>query len=262
MVNLPFLLGYIASGFLGAVIGSFLNVCIYRLPRSMSIISPGSHCPHCGKPIVFYDNIPILSYLFLKGKCRNCNTLISFKYPLVEFLNTILYLLVFWKFGYAFSTLFFFSFCSALLIVTFVDLEFRIIPDSISLPGIIVGFIASFFSKWISPLDSLMGIFLGGGFLFLVAVFYEKVMKKEGMGGGDIKLLAMIGAFLGWKSIPFVILVSSFLGACVGMLVIFIRKKDTKYAIPFGPFLSLAAILYLFVGPPLIRWYLSLGKVG
>jgi leader peptidase (prepilin peptidase)/N-methyltransferase len=153
-------------------------------------------------------------------------------------------------------------FVSSLLIISFIDLDHRIIPDEISLTGIIVGVAASFLLKGVSPLSSLAGVFLGGGILFLVAFGYEKVAHKEGMGGGDIKLIAMIGAFIGWKGIPFVILVSSLIGAIIGITFMIIEKKDTKFAIPFGPFLSLGAVIYLFVGPELITWYLALGRGG
>ncbi len=262
MDNFTQLSGYIIAGFLGAVIGSFLNVCIYRIPRSQSIVFPGSHCPNCGAPIAFYDNIPILSYLFLRGKCRHCHAPISPKYPLVEFSNTLLYVLLFYKFGWSYTTLAYVTFSSILIVISFIDLDHKIIPDRLSLPGIVVGFIASFFVKEVDPLQSILGIFIGGGFLFLVAFVYEKVAHKEGMGGGDIKLIAMIGAFLGWQGMPFVILSSSLIGALIGIIVIIVFKKDTKFAIPFGPFLSLGAILYLFMGPELVHWYLNLSRVG
>lgn len=256
------LYGYILSGILGAIIGSFLNVCIYRLPKKESIIFPGSQCPFCCKPIRLYDNIPIISYLILKGKCRFCRKAISLKYPLVETLNAVFYLLLFYKFGWSWDTLAYGLFISVLLIISFIDLEHRIIPDELSLPGIVVGFAASFLIKQLTPLSSLLGILLGGGFLFLVAAGYEKLMHKEGMGGGDIKLIAMIGAFVGWQGIPFIILASSLLGAIIGIVFMVVEKKDTQYAIPFGPFLSLAAVLYLYIGPELMRWYLALGRAG
>ncbi len=262
MSNLINLSGYLIAGFLGAVIGSFLNVCIYRIPRSQSIVFPGSHCPTCGKSIAFYDNIPILSYLLLRGKCRNCRAPISFRYPLVEALNAAFYLILFSKFGWAPDTWMYGFFVSALIVISFIDLDFRIIPDRLSLGGILLGFAASFLIRRVTPLQSLFGILLGGGFLFLVASLYEKIAHKEGMGGGDIKLLAMIGAFLGWQAIPFVILVSSFVGAFLGIIMIIILKKDAKFAIPFGPFLSFGAILYLFIGQEIVHWYLNLGRVG
>ncbi len=259
MDNLAQVFAYILVGLLGAVVGSFMNVCIYRIPRSLSIIFPGSQCPNCKARIAFYDNIPILSYLLLKGKCRHCHTAISFRYPLVEVMNSIFYILIFYKFGITYSTIAYCVFVSILILVSFIDLDFRIIPDSLSFSGIIIGFLSSLVIKAITPLQSLLGILVGGGILLCVALIYEKITHKEGMGGGDVKLLAMIGAFIGWQGIPFVILVSSFVGAIVGIVFIIFAKKDTKFAIPFGPFLSLGAILYIFFGPQLIRWYLSIG---
>jgi len=246
-------------GGLGAVIGSFLNVCIYRIPRSMSIVFPGSQCPNCKASIPFYDNIPILSYLFLKGKCRFCHNPISLRYPIVEFINMFFYILLFYKFGASLATVVYCIFVSLLIVISFIDLDFRIIPDSLSISGIIMGFLSSFFLDGMTPIQSLLGILIGGGFLFAVAVIYEKVTHKEGMGGGDIKLIAMIGAFTGWHGIPFVILASSFVGAALGIIYIIVEKKDTKFAIPFGPFLSLGAVLYIFIGPEIIQWYLSIG---
>jgi leader peptidase (prepilin peptidase)/N-methyltransferase len=252
----------ILAGTLGAIVGSFLNVCVYRIPRSLSIVFPGSQCPNCKTHIAFYDNIPILSYLILKGKCRHCHAPISIKYPLVEAMNAVLYLGIFLKFGLSFTTLVYFIFVSILIVVSFIDFGFRIIPDGLSFSGIVLGFLSSLFILQITWLQSLLGILIGGGLLLAVALTYEKITHKEGMGGGDVKLLAMIGAFTGWQGIPFVILVSSFVGAIVGIIFIILTKKDTKFAIPFGPFLSFAAILYIFLGPKLIRWYLSIGRVG
>ncbi len=251
---------YLLTGAFGAIIGSFLNVCIYRIPRSQSIMTPRSRCPNCGVPIAFYDNIPILSYLILRGSCRSCRSRISPKYPLVELLNAFAYMLLLYKFGMTFNALFYAIFFSMLLVISLIDLDFRIIPDRLSLTGIVLGFLFSFFTTTVSPLQSLLGIVVGGGFLYLVAVLYEKIAQKEGMGGGDIKLIAMIGAFLGWQSLPFVVLISSFVGAFIGITAILTTKKDMKFAIPFGPFLSFAAVLYLFVGPTLVHWYLNLGR--
>lgn len=246
------------SFFLGAIVGSFLNVCIYRLPADESIVSPPSHCPKCQAPIRWYQNIPILSYLFLGGRCASCRTRIPFRYPLVEFLNGALFLLVFLRFGFLWATPIYWVFCAALVVITFIDLDHQIIPDVISLPGIVLGFLASFAIPWLPWTSSLLGILLGGGSLFLVAAGYELLTKKEGMGGGDIKLLAMLGAFLGWQAVLPVIFLSSLIGSLVGIPLMLIKKADGKLAIPFGPFLALGALLYLFWGPLLIHWYLSL----
>jgi leader peptidase (prepilin peptidase) / N-methyltransferase len=257
---------YLVSFLFGSVVGSFLNVCIFRIPSDKSIVFPPSHCPSCGNRIAAYDNIPIVSYLILRGQCRCCKEKISLQYPVVELINGILTLLLFAKFGLTADFFVGFLFCSALVVITFIDLEHRIIPDRISLPGIIIGFIASFFVHDIYDLNqtlgwknSLIGILAGGGSLFIVAYAYELVTKKEGMGMGDVKLLAMMGAFLGWRSIPFIIFFSSLVGSIIGVSMMLLQKKDSQYAIPFGPFLALGAICYIFVGQWLIHWYFSLG---
>lgn len=244
---------------LGAAIGSFLNVCIYRLPLGESIVFPASHCPACGTRIRPWDNIPLLSFLLLGGKCRSCRAAISFRYPLVELLNGLLTLALFLKFGPSPTFLVLLVFSSALVAVTFIDLDHQLIPDVISLPGIVVGFAASFFLPWLGWLNSLIGLLLGGGSLLVVAYLYQFLTKKEGMGGGDIKLLAMMGAFLGWRAVPFIIFAGSLVGSVVGITLMLVQKKDAKLAVPFGPFLSFGAILYIFYGRQLIHWYLNIG---
>ena len=257
----PIVVFYIFAFIFGAVVGSFLNVCICRLPKSESIVFPPSHCTACDYRIPWYDNVPIISYLILRGKCRSCKARISIQYPLVELVTALLTLFLFMRFGPTFVFLVLFLFCSAMVVVTFIDLEHQIIPDVISLPGIVAGFIFSFFIPQIGWLNSLIGIVVGGGSLWLVASGYELLTKKEGMGGGDIKLLAMMGAFFGWKAIPFIIFVSSLVGSVIGVTVMLIRKKDAKLAIPFGPFLALGAVLYIFFGSQLIHLYLSLSGI-
>ena len=250
----------IVSFTFGAVVGSFLNVCICRMPKGESVVSPPSHCPRCDYRIRWYDNIPLFSYLLLRGKCRGCGTHISMQYPLVELLNGLLTLALFLKFGPTLSFLALFLFCSALVVITFIDLEHQIIPDEISLSGIVIGFVFSFFLPWQTWLNSLLGILLGGGSLLLVAYAYQWLTGKEGMGGGDIKLLAMMGAFLGWKSIPFIIFSSSLVGSVVGITIMLVQKKDSKLAIPFGPYLAFGAVLYIFYGRQIIHWYLNVGS--
>src|SRR5215470_5136518 len=195
----------------GAAIGSFLNVCIVRIPKGQSITTPPSHCPNCQAPIRGYDNIPLLSYLCLRGRCRACSARISPRYFFVELLTGALTVVLFLRFGVMPAFLLYLVFVAALIVVSFIDLELQIIPDVISLPGIAVGLVASFLNTpWPrehlalppAPLDSALGILAGGGFLFLVAWLYERFTGVEGMGGGDIKLLAMIGAFLGWAGVP------------------------------------------------------------
>jgi len=242
----------------GAIVGSFLNVCIVRMPKEESIVTPGSHCPRCNHPILFYDNIPFISYLALRGKCRYCKSSISAQYPLVEGITAISSLLLFLKFGPSLNYFFYFSFVAALIVVTVIDLYHQIIPDVISIPGIGVGLLGALIVPSITFFNSLLGILLGGGSLFVVATLYQWLFKREGMGGGDVKLLAMIGAFLGWKSVILTILLSSLIGSITGMIIMVIKGKDFKYAIPFGPFLSLGAVLSLFYGQDLIKWYLGI----
>jgi leader peptidase (prepilin peptidase)/N-methyltransferase len=244
----------------GMVVGSFLNVCICRMPKGESVVSPPSHCPQCDYRIRWYDNIPLVSYLLLRGKCRGCGMHISLQYPIVELLNGLLTLALFLRFGPTLAFLVLFLFCSALVVITFIDLEHQIIPDEISLPGIVIGFIFSFFLQGHSWLNSLLGILLGGGSLLLVAYVYQWLTGKEGMGGGDIKLLAMMGAFLGWKSILFIIFASSLVGSVIGITMMLVQKKDSKLAIPFGPYLAFGAVLYIFYGRQIIHWYLNMGS--
>jgi len=266
---------YVFAFLFGAIVGSFLNVCIFRIPLGKSLISPFSHCPRCKTTIKAYDNIPILSYFVLGGKCRSCKTPISARYPLVETMMALFSVFLVLKFGFSPSFLVSFILISSLVVVSFIDLDHRIIPDVISLPGIIAGLLASFVkppghndflvrfvfkavkgSINMATLDSLLGIFIGGGLLYAVAVLFYWVTKKEGMGGGDIKLLAMIGAFLGWSSTVFTIVISSLVGSIVGVALMVAKGVDSKYAIPFGPFLSMGAVIYLFFGREIIRWYL------
>ncbi len=244
----------------GCCLGSFLNVCIYRLPQDLSIVSPRSFCPQCRAPVRSYDNIPLLSYLLLRGRCRNCGARISWRYPLVEAIAGFLAVAFFWKFGLTLSFFALFAFTAALLVITFIDLDHRIIPDVISLPGIAGGFGLSFFLPEPTWTESLIGLLAGGGSLYLVAVGYEALTKREGMGGGDVKLLAMIGAWLGWKAILFTLFLASLSGTLIGGGAMLLQKQGRHYAIPFGPFLAFGALAYVFFGPQLIDWYLNLGK--
>lgn len=240
----------------GCCLGSFFNVVIYRLPHGNSIVSPGSHCPQCQAAIPAYDNIPLLSYLLLRGRCRSCGLRISWRYPLIELLAGVVALLLFRRYGWQgqFFVELFFSSC--LLVVFFIDLDTYLIPDVISLPGIVVGFAASLFlTPRLTWLDSLAGILLGGGLFYAIALGYEWFRGQEGLGGGDIKLLAMIGAFLGWTGVVFTILVSSVTGAAVGLVAMRRSQKGFSTMLPFGPFLVLGAICYLFWGETFLSWY-------
>ena len=251
---------YIISIIFGAIVGSFLNVCIYRLPKEESVVWPGSHCPHCKNPIKFYDNFPLISYLLLRGKCRYCKGPISAQYPLVEGITALSSLVLFMRFGPSLAYITYFAFVAALMVITVIDLYHQIIPDVISLPGIGVGLLASLIIPQITFFNSLIGVLLGGGSLFLVATLYQWLFKREGMGGGDVKLLAMIGAFLGWKAVILTILLGSLIGSIIGISIMVLKGKDFKYAIPFGPFLSLGAVISLFYGEILIKWYLYLNR--
>ncbi|MBI1909962.1 MAG: prepilin peptidase [Deltaproteobacteria bacterium] len=250
-----------------AVLGSFLNVCIYRIPRGQSIVTPRSHCPDCGRFLKFYHNIPIVSYLALKGRCAFCRRPISWRYPFVELLTVGLALLTYERFGLTPSFfLYFFLLVSPLIVISFIDLEHRIIPDIISLPGIPIGVGVSLFlaqGTYLGALkESLLGLSIGGGFLFLVGYFYEKLRGQEGLGGGDVKLAAVLGAFLGWQNILFILPVGALLGFVAALILILFYRKGMKYQIPYGPFLSFAGLLQLYYGRELIDWYLHSLRIG
>lgn len=263
---------YIFAFIFGSVVGSFLNVCIYRLPREESIVFPASHCPSCGKGIRFYHNIPIFGYLALGGKCADCGSRISPLYPLVEALAGFTAVAVLAKFGLTLDAAFYLALIYALIVITFIDLQHMIIPNVITIPGILAGLVFGALSTdWAASralmervgysldgflvllnevpfLDSVFGLLIGGGVLFLIAFLYVALRKREGMGMGDVKLLAMLGAFLGWEGVVFIMLVSSLIGTAAGLTLIFRKKENLRYAIPFGPFLSIAAVIYIFTG--------------
>src|SRR4030042_1634556 len=259
------IISYIIVFIFGSVIGSFLNVCIYRIPRNISIIMPSSRCPSCDIPVRPSDNIPILSYILLGGRCRICKARISFRYPLVEFLNAIIYVLVLWRFGFGWHTPVYFVFCSSLIVISFIDLDFQIIPDVITLPGIPIGIMFGGFlllnpfmrSLSLGIKSSLMGAFIGFGLFYLVAVAGLHIFKKEALGGGDIKLMAMIGGVLGWKGVILTTFLGSLSGAIVGVLVILFKGKEKGSRIPLGPFLALCSVITLFYGQEIFYWYLG-----
>lgn len=240
----------------GAVIGSFLNVCIARLPHGVSVIRPGSHCMSCKKPIPFYYNIPVLSYLYLGGKCAFCKTPIAFHHYAVELLTPFVLILCYLFFGAGLQGLISFVFAAALIVVVFIDLEHRIIPDVITLPGILFFLLVSFFEVSIGWKDALIGILAGGGVLYAFAAGYQLLTGREGMGGGDIKLLAMIGAFLGWQGAVCSLMTGAFMGSIIGVVMMTAKGKDMKYAIPFGPFLSAGAYISLFFGREYLYQYI------
>ncbi len=242
----------------GLCIGSFLNVCIFRIPASLSLIKPSSTCPKCKAKIKSYDNIPVISYIFLGGKCRVCRIPISIRYPLIELFTGIMWFLTFAKFGLSINFFIYVAFISTLIVITFIDIDLQIIPDAISLPGIPIFFILALFLPGLTLTDaalkSFYGIIAGGGSLLSIALLYEFIAKKEGMGFGDIKLLAMIGALIGFQGVLFTIFISSALGTVIGLFVMLITRNNLKLAIPFGPFLSAGAVVYLFYGETILIW--------
>lgn len=249
---------YILVGLAGLAIGSFLNVLIYRLPRQKKIALSRSACPLCQKVIKFYDNIPVLSYIILMGKCRYCHKSISIRYPLVELLNAVSYLFLFYS--YNFSPLFFiYGFlASALIVIFLIDLDFQIIPDFITIPGMIAGLAVSFLPGAIGILASVIGLLVGGGVLYLAAVLGEKLFRKESMGGGDIKMTAMLGTFLGWQKVIIVFFGGAFLGLLISIfLMIFSKKVRSSRLIPFGPFLATAAGVAVVFGDSIINFYMN-----
>ncbi len=244
------------SMFFGAIVGSFLNVVILRLPKEdASIAFPASHCPKCEHPLAWYENIPVLSYIVQLGKCRHCKTSISLQYPIVELLMAILTAALVNRFGLSIAAAGYFIFTAALLVIIYIDIHLQIIPDSISLPGIVLGFLFSFINPYVNWLDSLIGLAAGGGVLYAVALLYFLWRRQDGMGGGDIKLLAMLGAFLGWQSLPFIFFASSLSGSVIGILAMRVQKKGGQTRIPFGPFLSVAGLCYMFFSDSILYYF-------
>ena len=255
--------GVVFAVLFGLALGSFLNVCIYRIPLRKSIVHPPSSCPECGERIRFYDNIPVVSYALLLGRCRHCRHPISPQYPVVESITGLLSLALFLKAGASLEYLFLLLFRALLMAIAFIDLQHKIIPDVLSLPGIILGFVFSLlpFSS-LSWLDSMIGIVGGGGFLLLVGLAFEKMTGREGMGMGDVKMLAMIGAWMGWRALLFIILLSSLAGSLIGGTLLLLSRQGVRTRIPFGPFLALGTLIYLFFGHEIVSWFNQLGRPG
>ncbi len=238
----------------GLIFGSFANVVIYRLPKGKSIVMPGSRCPACNKDILWHDNMPLLSYLFLRGKCRFCKKHISARYCLVEFISGLLFLLVYLKFGMNINFFIYVLFVVSMLIMGFIDIDTYLISDVIVLPGIVLGLACSAafpqmhcdLTRAESVLYSLAGIFLGAGLLLFLGIVGKILFRKEAMGGGDVKLLAMIGAFLGWKSVFMTIFFSSLFGSIISITLILLKKKTMEDYVPFGPYLGLGAVISMF----------------
>lgn len=238
---------------LGLIIGSFLNVCIYRIPNNQSIVFPPSHCPSCGKGIKSYDLLPVISYFFLNGKCRYCFEKISVKYPLIELLTGILFILVYYYFGFTIIYLKYTLLLSLLIVVTFIDLEHSIIPGKLMIFSGVCGIVLNIigYKSNAELLSYLYGFLAGGGVIMAI------VLLTGGMGGGDIQLMAVIGLFLGFRYTLLILILSFIIGSLAGITLIILRKKTRKDYIPFGPWISVAALVAIFYGDPIINWYFS-----
>ncbi len=241
----------------GAVIGSFLSGCIYRLPRGRSIVWPASACPGCGRDLAWFENIPIVSYAALRGRCRACRAPISMQYPIVEALTAVMFALGWWHYGPGPLGASRLMFGCALVVLFAIDLEHHLLPNVITLPGIVAGFLFSFVADpgWVA---SLIGIVIGGGVLLLIAQGYYWVRREEGLGMGDVKMLAMIGAFIGWKLTLVALTFASFAGTIIGLALLATQRADLKYALPFGTFLAIGAAVSATFGPAILDWYLGL----
>jgi leader peptidase (prepilin peptidase)/N-methyltransferase len=239
----------------GAFIGSFLNVCIYRLPRDKSIAWPSSACPMCGRSLAWFENVPVFAYVFLGGRCRVCRAPYGVRYLIVELLTALMFGLACWYYGPGPLLVARLVFGCALIVLFAIDLEHHLLPNAVTLPGIVVGFLFSFIAEpgWQS---SLVGILVGGGVLYAIAAGYYRVRREEGLGMGDVKMLAMIGAFLGWQLTIVTLVMASFAGSIVGIVLIALHRGNMKYALPFGTFLAVGAGLAATVGQPILDWYL------
>ena len=248
------LIWLVYAGLFGACIGSFLNVVIYRLPLGQSIVSPPSRCPKCGYRLQWYDNVPIVGWLLLGGRCRKCKNSISVQYPIVELITALMFVLVVWLTPPGPLLITRLLLVCILIVLFGIDLEHQILPNSITLPGIVTGLLLSL----IAPpglRDALIGVVVGGGILYAIAWGYYLWRREEGLGMGDVKMLAMIGAFLGWKAVLVTLVLSSFSGALIGVALIAAQRGGMKLALPFGTFLAIGAAVAMFAGEPLVNWY-------
>ena len=241
---------------LGLLLGSFMNVCIYRLPRGLSPVRPRSGCPKCGHMLTWYENIPVLSYLALRARCRKCRTPISPIYPIIEIITGAVFLAGYVWYGPQPLLIVRLVFAWAMIALFVIDLQHQILPNVITLPGIIVGVLANALAGpgWVA---SLIGAAVGAGSLFAIAEIYYRVRHEEGMGMGDVKMLGMIGAFLGWKLVLVTLVLSSFIGSVVGVFVLVAKRESLKYAMPYGTFLAIAALVAAVWGDALLDWYLG-----
>jgi leader peptidase (prepilin peptidase)/N-methyltransferase len=248
----------LVAGLFGAAVGSFLNVCIYRLPRGRSVVRPPSACPACGRRLAWFENVPIAGWLALRGRCRTCRAPISAQYPIVEALTALMFASAWWAYGPGLLLASRLVFGCALIVLFAIDLEHHLLPNIVTLPGIAAGFVFSAVTGNPGWQASLIGIALGGGALYLIAEAYYRLRHEEGLGMGDVKMLAMIGAFVGWKLTVVALMIASVAGSLVGVMLIVSRRGGMKYALPFGTFLALGAALSATVGPALLAWYLGL----
>lgn len=253
----PIVLAVAAAAF-GLVLGSFYNVVIYRLPRGASIVTGRSKCPQCGHTVAAYDNVPVLSWLWLRGRCRSCRWRIPVRYPFVELLSGAAAGAVVWRYGATLEALWLYAFVSILLIITFIDWDHQIIPDPLSIGGTVLGWAGAAVCLDIGLVQSLVGSLVGAGLVLLIAVVYRLARKVHGMGGGDVKLMAMIGAFLGWKMVFPVLMIAALFGSIYGLYLIRRGGGDAQTAVAFGSFLAPAACLMLFAGTRLIDLYVRL----
>ncbi len=245
------------AALVGAVIGSFLNVCIYRIPLKRSVVFPASACGNCGRQLSWFENVPVLSWAVLGGRCRTCKSSISIRYPIVEALTAVMFAALWWYYGPGVPLASRLIFGCLLLVLFAIDLEHHLLPNVLTLPGIVIGFAFSFFGEpgWMS---SLIGILVGGGVLYAIAEGYYRIRHEEGLGMGDVKMLAMIGAFLGWKLTLVTLMMSSIAGSIVGVGLIAAQRGGMKYALPFGTFLAMGAVLADTIGPGVLTWYIGL----
>jgi leader peptidase (prepilin peptidase) / N-methyltransferase len=246
----------VLAGIFGLAIGSFLNVCIHRLPRGQSLATPPSRCPSCERPLRWFHNIPVASWIALGGRCGHCRAPISIQYPVIELVTALLWVLIVWMTPVGWLLVSRLVLGTALIVLFMIDLEHQLLPNAITLPGIAVGLAFSIAAPP-GPIDSLVGIALGGGVLYGIAAAYYLVRKEEGMGMGDVKMLAMVGAFLGWQAVLLTLVLSSFAGAVIGLVMIVLQKGDMRYALPFGTFLAVGALIAMLFGDALLAWYLG-----
>jgi len=249
----------IAATIIGLIVGSFANVCVYRIPRRESIAFPGSHCPHCNHAIAAYDNVPVFSWLILAGHCRHCHAPITWRYPLLELLMGISWGLLAWHFGATAQLITALCLFFLLWILSFIDLETGLLPNALTYPGIALGIALSWWNGHGS--DGLIGAIAGYGIFWLVAKLFLWLTGREGMGYGDFKLLAMLGAFMGWQALPFIILTSSVLGTIIGMVFLYLARKGLRAEIPFGPYLAMAGMIWFVWSHDILDWYLHMAEL-